>query len=319
MTFNNNPYLFPGRAIFLPGNERQRRMAKQSTIKSLFWKVDSVEARVSLKEKMRTFPWWLTGIGLIAVATFITISTRESYRDSFIFIKTGLGITITTTFYAFLIALVLGLVTGLGRVSPKPVYKNLATLYVEIIRGVPMLVLIFFIAFVGVPAVTDGLQTLGVRLTDVGLVKIGSSLSAARNSEVPMNLRAVIALSVTYGAFLAEIFRAGIESVSKGQMEAARSQGMSYSQAMRFIILPQAIRNVLPALGNDFISMLKDSSLVSVLAVRDITQVARLHAGSTFQFKEAYLTLAVLYLTMTILLSFVMKFIEQRIRKNEQH
>lgn len=268
---------------------------------------------------MRTFPWWLTGIGLIAVATFITISTRESYRDSFIFIKTGLGITITTTFYAFLIALVLGLVTGLGRVSPKPVYKNLATLYVEIIRGVPMLVLIFFIAFVGVPAVTDGLQTLGVRLTDVGLVKIGSSLSAARNSEVPMNLRAVIALSVTYGAFLAEIFRAGIESVSKGQMEAARSQGMSYSQAMRFIILPQAIRNVLPALGNDFISMLKDSSLVSVLAVRDITQVARLHAGSTFQFKEAYLTLAVLYLTMTILLSFVMKFIEQRIRKNEQH
>jgi polar amino acid transport system permease protein len=171
---------------------------------------------------------------------------------------------------------------------------------------------------VGVPALTNGIQALGVVLTDIGWVKIGSWLASAKNSEVPMNLRAVIALSVTYGAFLAEIFRAGIESVGRGQMEAARSQGMSYSQAMRYIILPQAIRNVLPALGNDFISMLKDSSLVSVLAVRDITQVARLHAGSTFQFKEAYLTLAVLYLTMTIFLSFVMKYFEERIRKNEQ-
>jgi polar amino acid transport system permease protein len=248
----------------------------------------------------------------------ITISTRESYSSSFNFIKNGLSITIITTICAFVVALVLGLVTGLGRISANPVYKNIATLYVEIIRGIPMLVLIFFIAFVGVPALTNGIQALGVVLTDIGWVKIGSWLASAKNSEVPMNLRAVIALSVTYGAFLAEIFRAGIESVGRGQMEAARSQGMSYSQAMRYIILPQAIRNVLPALGNDFISMLKDSSLVSVLAVRDITQVARLHAGSTFQFKEAYLTLAVLYLTMTIFLSFVMKYFEERIRKNEQ-
>ncbi len=93
---------------------------------------------------------------------------------------------------------------------------------------------------------------------------------------------------------------------------------MSYAQAMRYIILPQAVRNVLPALGNDFISILKDSSLVSILAVRDITQMARLHAGTTFMFKEAYLTLAVLYLTMTILLSFVMKLTEKRMRKNGQ-
>ncbi|MDP3721040.1 MAG: amino acid ABC transporter permease, partial [Anaerolineaceae bacterium] len=117
---------------------------------------------------------------------------------------------------------------------------------------------------------------------------------------------------------LAEIFRAGIQSIGRGQMEAARSQGMSYWQAMRYIILPQAIRNVLPALGNDFISMLKDSSLVSVLAVRDITQIAKLYAGRTFQYQESYITLAVLYLTMTILLSFLLKYIEKRIQKNER-
>ncbi len=100
-----------------------------------------------------------------------------------------------------------------------------------------------------------------------------------------MLARAIIALAVTYGAFLAEVFRAGIQSIGRGQMEAARSLGMGYGQAMRFIILPQAIRNVLPALGNDFVSMVKDSSLVSVLAVRDMTQIARLYAGSTFRFR----------------------------------
>jgi polar amino acid transport system permease protein len=132
-----------------------------------------------------------------------------------------------------------------------------------------------------------------------------------------MNVRAVVALAVTYGAFLAEIFRAGIQSIGRGQTEAARSLGMSYAQAMRYVILPQAIRNVLPALGNDFVAMVKDSSLVSVLAVRDITQVARLYAGSTFRFREAYVTLSVLYLTMTVALSMVVQFVERRLRQDE--
>jgi polar amino acid transport system permease protein len=131
-----------------------------------------------------------------------------------------------------------------------------------------------------------------------------------------MNVRAIIALSVTYGAFLAEIFRAGIQSITRGQMEAARSLGMSYGQAMRYIILPQAIRNVLPALGNDFVAMVKDSSMVSVLAVRDITQVARLYAGRTFRYREAYITLSVLYLTMTVTLSLVVRFVERRLRRH---
>jgi polar amino acid transport system permease protein len=128
--------------------------------------------------------------------------------------------------------------------------------------------------------------------------------------------RATIALAITYGAFLAEIFRAGIESIEKGQMEAARSLGMSYGQAMRQVILPQAIRNVLPALGNDFIAIVKESSLVSVLAVRDITQIARLYAGRSFRFLESYTILTVLYLTLTIVLSLILRAIERRLNRD---
>jgi polar amino acid transport system permease protein len=271
-----------------------------------------------IKVKLRSLPWWMLGIVLIAILTVYVILTRESYRDAFLFIKAGLSVTISTTVISFLIALTLGLLTGLGRISSNTFFRNLATLYVEIVRGIPMLVLIFFIAFVGIPGVVDGLNALGTWLSTSGLPVPGSALLALKNDAVPMNNRAIIALSTTYGAFLAEIFRAGIQSINRGQMEAARSQGMSYGQAMRYIILPQAIRNVLPALGNDFISMLKDSSLVSVLAVRDITQIARLYAGRSFQFREAYLTLAVLYLTMTVFLSFLMKIIERRNQNNEQ-
>jgi polar amino acid transport system permease protein len=175
-------------------------------------------------------------------------------------------------------------------------------------------VLIFFIALVGVPTVVDGINLVGEWLNRLGLAWVGAILTSMKNQAIAMNVRAIIALAVTYGAFLAEIFRAGIQSIGRGQMEAARSLGMSYGQAMRYVILPQAIRNVLPALGNDFVAMVKDSSLVSVLAVRDITQVARLYAGSSFRYREAYVTLSVLYLTMTVALSLAVRFVERRLR-----
>jgi len=177
------------------------------------------------------------------------------------------------------------------------VIRNVAVTYIEFIRGVPTLVLIFTTAFVIVPLFTDAL----------GLP----------NRSIDMRWRAIIALAVIYGAFLAEIFRAGIESIGRGQMEAARSLGMTYGQAMRYIILPQAIRNISPALGNDFIAMLKDSSLVSVLAIREITQLGRLHAGSTFRFRESYLVVTVLYLSMTIILSLLLRWYERRLGKEE--
>jgi len=270
--------------------------------------------RDSLRVRMERFPWWFVAILLIAVFTVYIVITQSNFTEAFNFIKIGLSATIITTLSAYFIAIFLGLLTGLGRIAHNVFFKNLATLYVEVIRGIPMLVLIFFIALVGVPAVTSLLNALGVWMVSIGLGGLGETLSAIETRGVPMQLRAVIALSVTYGAFSAEIFRAGIQSIGRGQMEAARSQGMTYWQAMRYIILPQAIRNVLPALGNDFVSMLKDSSLVSVLAVRDITQVARLYAGQTFRYPEAYTTLAVFYLTMTVILSLGVKALEKRLQ-----
>jgi polar amino acid transport system permease protein len=258
------------------------------------------------------------GIILLAVSVFVLITTNPAYNDAFNFIKAGLVVTLSTTFFAFVVALVLGLLAGLGRISENTFLINLSTFYVEVVRGIPMLVLIFFIALVGVPAVVDLFNSLGAWLSTSGVLGATNFLTNAKGSAVPMNIRAIIALSITYGAFLAEIFRAGIQSIDKGQMEAARSQGMTRWQAMRYIILPQAIRNVLPALGNDFISMLKDSSLVSILAVRDITQIARIYAGNTFQYQTTYITLAILYLTMTLLLSFLLKFLEKRVRSNER-
>ncbi|KPL84720.1 amino acid ABC transporter [Thermanaerothrix daxensis] len=265
--------------------------------------------------RLKAIPWWLVAMGLIAIYTAITIYSRPSYRQAFDFIKVGLSITLSTTLFAFGIAVVIGLITGLGRLSNNLLFKNLATLYIELVRGIPMLVLIFYIALVGMPGVVSALNQLGHWLSGVGAGELGSRLSSLENNAISMGVRAITALSITYGAFLAEVFRAGIQSIPKGQMEAARSLGMTYGQAMRFVILPQAVRNILPALGNDFISMLKDSSLVSVLAVRDITQVTRLYAARSFQYQEAYTTLAVMYLTMTMVLSFIVKAIEKRMHR----
>lgn len=272
----------------------------------------------TLQERIDEFPWWVLGIVVIAIGAFYLISTRSNFREALNFIRIGIGITITTTLYAYSIALVLGLVAGLGRISRNVVVRNLATLYVELVRGIPILVLIFYIALVLVPDSLGIFKVFGAWLSSVGLAFIGEPLARINNDNISLNVRAIIALSVTYGAFLAEIFRAGIQSIGKGQMEAARSLGMSYAQAMRYVILPQAIRNVLPALGNDFVAMVKDSSLVSVLAVRDITQVARLYAGRTFRFREAYTILAILYLGMTLILSFVVSMLERRLHGNSR-
>jgi len=265
----------------------------------------------------REFPWWFVALLFIAALAAYTIYTQESYREAFNWIKAGLQVTASISLISYIIALFLGLITGLGRLSSNVFLNNLARLYVELIRGVPMMVLIFFIALVGVPAVVDGLNNLGYWFEQQGIAFLGVALTSFNNKSFPMTVRAVIALSVTYGAFISEIFRAGIQSIDRGQVEAARSLGMSSGQAMFHIILPQAIRNVLPALGNDFVAMVKDSSLVSVLAVRDITQISRLYAGSTFRFREAYMTLTVMYLTLTVALSLLLQAFERRLRRND--
>lgn len=242
------------------------------------------------------FPWWLLAIISFLLIMAAVITLREPYSEAFGFIVSGIKLTLYTTVVAFGIALIIGLLAGLGRISQNVLIRNLAITYVEFIRGVPTLVLIFTLAIVIVPAAAQA----------VGL----------ENKLVSQNSRAIAALAIIYGAFLAEIFRAGIESIPPGQMEAARSLGMNYAQSMRYIILPQAIRNISPALGNDFIAMLKDSSLVSVLAVHDLTQRARLYAGSTFRFRESYLVLTVCYLSLTLALSLLLRWYERRLGKD---
>lgn len=257
-------------------------------------------------DSWREFPWWLVIIiGFLVLMGFFIITDEET-REAFLFIIPGIWITLQITLFGFALALILGLMAGLGRISKNVVVRNLAITYVEFIRGVPTLVLILTLAFVLVPAIVNAINGVSEAVIPEVL--------EINNRDVSIELRAILSLAIIYGAFLAEVFRAGIESVHRGQMEAARSLGMSYRQAMQHIILPQAVRNILPALGNDFIAMLKDSSLASVLAVRELTQRARLHAGSTFRFPESYLVLTFCYLAMTLALSLLLRWFEHRSR-----
>ena len=239
------------------------------------------------------FPWWAIAMVAILATMAVTIISDSDFRDAFDRIAPGLWITIQATLFSFLIASVLGLIAGIGRLSKNTIARNLATFYIEFVRGVPILVILLVVAFVLVPNTLRAIQV--------------------ENSSISVLWRGILSLSFFYGAYIAEVFRAGIESVNKGQMEAARSQGMSHRQSMRYIILPQAVRNILPALGNDFIAMLKDSSLLSVLAVREITYAGRIYVGSTFRFRETYLVLTVLYLAMTLILSIILRWNEKRL------
>lgn len=264
-------------------------------------------------DRLAQLPWWLLIVALIGVVLLWSITTNESYQVIFERVREGFGTTIYVTLVAYALALILGLIIGLARVSANKVIYHLSTFYVEIMRGVPMLVLLYYIAFVVGPALVSAINTIGqAMLASSILPDIAASLANMAVRDLDFTARAVLALTLGYAAFLSEIFRAGIESIERGQMEAARSLGMTYWQAMRYVILPQAIQRVLPPLGNDFVAMLKDSSLVSVLGVRDITMLGKVYSTSTFRFFETYNVVAFLYLSMTIVLSLGVRYIEKR-------
>ena len=272
----------------------------------------------SLYDWLVGLPWWLLITALLGVLILWSILTNETYEVIFQALKDGIGTTVYVTLVAYSMAIVLGLIVGLARVSGNPIIYHLASFYVEIVRGVPMLVLLYYVAFVGAPALVDLINSIGTGMLDAGILPhVAERLTGMTVRNLDFTARGILALTVGYGAFLSEIFRAGIESIERGQMEAARSLGMSYYQAMRYVILPQAIRRVLPPLGNDFIAMLKDSSLVSVLGVTDITQLGKLYSASTFRFFETYNTVAFLYLAMTIMLSLLVQYMERRLATDQ--
>ncbi|MCS7252172.1 MAG: amino acid ABC transporter permease [Anaerolineae bacterium] len=253
----------------------------------------------------RTWPWWAVILGMLGFWIILAILQSADYQATIRFLLRGIPVTLQLAVIAYSIALVLGLIAGLGRVSRNVFFYNLSTLYVEFIRGVPLLVVLFYVAFVAAPPMADALIGTGQAWGIFPLVQLGRLIRSEMG-------RAVIGLAIGYGAYLAEVYRAGIESIPKGQMEAARSLGMTYWQAMRLVILPQAIRNVLPPLGNDFIAMLKDTALASAIAVPELMYVGRQRAAGTFRYFEVYNTVALLYLVMTLLLSLLVRALERR-------
>ncbi len=249
-------------------------------------------------------PWWLLFVAVVALGVWLIKFRADHYSRILFFLKDGLLVTIVITVLSFFFIVLVGLLGGLGRISKNPLVKGIASVYVEIIRGIPMLVQLMFIYYAS-PIV---IRNIGLRLAGVWPA-LSARLVAIRIN--PFGA-AVLGLTICYGAYMSEIFRAGIESIPKGQMEAARSLGMSYFQAMRYVILPQAVRVILPPVGNEFVALLKDSSLVSVVAVTDLTRRGREFMASTFMALETWLMVALVYLVMTLFLSRIVSHFEER-------
>ena len=252
-----------------------------------------------------TFPWW--GAIIVAILMWMAwqIITKENYDLAWTRIAPGLRLTITSTLQAFTIALIIGMVAGMGQLSRNVVSRNVARTYVEFIRGIPILPLIFTVALIVVPEVTDALN---------------SRLDAWFGWEFKLSfqMRATVTLALIYGAYMAEIFRGGIQSVPPGQSEAGRSLGLTRRQTMSSVVLPQAMRAIIPPLGNDFIAILKDTSLLSVLGVLEITQRGRQFSASTFKFREGYFVVSFIYLLLTLGLSLLLSLLERRMTRDRK-
>ncbi len=273
---------------------------------------------------------WLLTFFLLDIVVIYGIITDPILTETWQYIVPGIAATIQVTIVAFVFAIVIALFTAFGRVSKNIFIYNLSTFYVELFRGLPLLVIVLIFAFV----VTPGIITFvtGARSADsavpaepaipllddllqrlVGIPESQIATTVIRTRDIEPIWRIMFAFALTYGAFLSEVFRAGIESVGKGQMEAARSLGMTYVQAMRYIILPQAIRNVLPDLANNFVFLLKDTSLASVVAVPEISYLARQYSSNRFRYPEGLLVLSLIYANLTIVLSLGAYYLETRL------
>src|SRR5690625_2686828 len=225
----------------------------------------------------------MQGVVIIEFLESIRIDILWNYRELFI---RGLWVTIGLTFVGYTIGVILGLVFGLGRMSPRKWLHYPAKYYIDFFRGTPLLVQILLIHLAVIPTM------------------FGKSLG--------FFVSGALALSLNCGAYTAEIIRAGIQSLDKGQMEAARSLGMPHKMAMRHIILPQALRRMVPPLGNELIALLKDSSLVTVIAATDILYAAKVTTGAHLRFWEPYIFAAILYLLLTWVFTKVIAYIERR-------
>ncbi len=209
----------------------------------------------------------------------------ELMTDSIPLLLAGAGITVEITAMSVGIGMLIGSMVGVARLCTVKPLRYLANVYVDFIRGTPLLVQIFLVYF---------------------------ALPGLIGTRVDPFLAAIAACSINSGAYVAEIFRAGIQSIDKGQMEAGRSLGMSWAQTMRYIIMPQAFKRIIPPLGNEFIAMLKDSSLVSVIGFEELTRRGQLIIARTYASLEIWLAVAVIYLVMTFCVARLVGVLERK-------
>ena len=198
----------------------------------------------------------------------------------------GAGITVQITAISVGLGLVIGMFVGIARICHVKVLRALATVYIDFLRGTPLLVQIFLIYF---------------------------ALPMVVGQRVDPFIAAITACGINSGAYIAEIFRAGIQAIDEGQMEAGRSLGMTWVQTMRYIIVPQAFKNIVPPLGNEFIALLKDSCLVSVIGFEELTRRGQLIIARTYGSLEIWITVALIYLVMTLTISRFVSYMEKRL------
>lgn len=250
-------------------------------------------------------PWSYLLMVLFAIAMVLLFANQHWYRFAFNKTLPGLWVTIPVPLYSYAIALIIAIIIGTLRAYPplpghgilgrffhliRLGLHHVLTFYVDFFRGIPTLILLMFFAFGLIFSLKQEFEWFTM------------------NSRSPW--AAIIPLSMAYGAFMSETVRAGIRSVDKGQLEAARSLGMRPLLIMRTIVLPQALKVVTPPLGNDFIAIIKDSSLVAILGINDLTQLARINASSNFRFFEFYTILALFYLALTIIATVMVRTME---------
>lgn len=219
------------------------------------------------------------------------ISILETYGTM---LFAALGKTLLMTLLSLIFAMVIGMIFGLMNVGHNRVFNFIGTFYVDAVRGVPLIVLAYFIYF-GVPA---GIQGIGFSNFRLDALQAGT-----------------IALSMNCGAYMAEIVRAGIQSVDRGQMEAGRSLGLSYGAGMALIVIPQAIRTMIPSIINQFIITLKDTSILSVIGFPELTNVGKTIMGNTFKNLQAWAVVGIMYLIVITILSKISHRIERRINR----
>lgn len=233
--------------------------------------------------------WRLSFFVALALFLYLVIFKQEPYLRLLKLLPRGILVTFEVTSASIVLSMIIGLFTGLGRLSRNRLINLVASTYVEVVRGIPLLVQLFYLYY-----------------------------ALARFVRLPDMAAAVIGMSVCYGAYTGEVFRAGIESIDRGQTEAAMSLGLTRMQTMFSVILPQAWRTILPPVGNEVIALLKDTSLVSILAVSDLLRRGREFAAESFLYFETYTLIAIIYLLITLILSKLVSIMEERLGQYER-